>query len=52
MLLKNQWAKEEIKRELKNTMRQVKMEIPPDLLVAAKGVLKGKFIVISVYLVI
>ena len=27
MLLNNQWDKEEIKREIKNTLRQMKMKI-------------------------
>lgn len=50
MLLYSQWIKEEIKRVIKK-MRQMKMKPQcTKMYVIAKGVLRGKFIVISIYL--
>ena len=48
MLLKNQWVNDEIKEEIKNTLRQMTMKTQPykNLWHAAKAVLRGKFIVI------
>ena len=48
MVLKNQWVNEEIKKELKNTSRQMIIKTQPfkNLWDATKAVLREKFIVI------
>ena len=48
MLLNNKWVNQEIKEEIKNTWRQIKMKIQWSKIFEA--LLRGKFIVIQVYL--
>ena len=50
-MLNNQWVKEEIKREIKNILRNTKVGdvTYQNLWDAAKVVLRGKFIVIQIY---
>ena len=51
MILNNQWITEEIKVEIKNTKRQMKMKMMiPKLWDAAKAILIEKFIAIQAYL--
>ena len=50
--MNNPWAKEEIKSEVKNSLKQMKMETQCFILwEAAKAVLRGKFIVINAYII-
>ena len=49
MLLKNQWVKRKIKKELKIPWDE-KVKIYQNLWDAAKAVLRGKFIVINTYI--
>ena len=52
MLLKNQWANEEIKKEIKNYLETNDNEdtTSQNLREAAKAVLRGKFIAIQAFL--
>ena len=52
MLLKNQWVKEEIKKEIKKYLKTNDNEntTTQNLWDATKAVLKGKFIVIQAFL--
>ena len=52
MLLKNQWVKEEIKKEIKKYLETNDNEdtTPQNLWNAAKAVLRGKFIAIQAFL--
>ena len=51
ILLKKQWINEEIKREIKITLRQMIMKTQPfkNLWDAAKAVFRGKFVVIQAF---
>ena len=52
MLLKNQWVNDEIKEEIKNTLRQMTMKTQPykNLWNAAKAILRRKFIAIQAFI--
>ena len=50
MLLSNKWVNNEMKEEIKNTLRQIKIKITQRLWNATKAVLIGKNIAIQGYL--